>query len=173
MTDGAQPELGSSEGLAGLRERVLDLEETVDQLHHALDSRILVEQATGILAERYDVPVADAFSLLRGSARSAGMNLHLLAAAVVASERRTPDPILARLRASGQLELQPHPPVIGRSSRESGLTQTAGTTGTSTPSGWRLPGREPEPRHRSAGRADLHGCRPVVATRAPNRPRPA
>jgi len=99
MMDGAQTELDSREGLAVLRERVLDLEETVDQLHHALYSRILVEQATGILAERYDVPVADAFSLLRGSARSARMNLHVLAAAVVAAERRTPDPILAQVQA--------------------------------------------------------------------------
>ena len=67
------------------------LERTI-QLQTALDSRIVIEQAKGILAERYDLPVEDAFELLRTSARSSGRKLHDLAKAVVSSEE-TPDEV--------------------------------------------------------------------------------
>jgi ANTAR domain len=66
-----------------LRSRVDQLEEERDQLAHALESRIVIEQAKGILAERYHVTVEDAFLLLRRSARSARVRIHDLAADVV------------------------------------------------------------------------------------------
>lgn len=40
------------------------------QLQAALDSRVVIEQAKGVLAERHDVDVATAFQVLRQSARS-------------------------------------------------------------------------------------------------------
>lgn len=55
----------------------------VGQLQAALDSRILVEQAKGVLAERLSVSVDDAFALLRGHARSSNSKLRDVAAAVV------------------------------------------------------------------------------------------
>jgi ANTAR domain len=84
--------------LVRLRARVDELEATVEQLQTALYSRILIEQAKGMIAERFEVPMDDAFTLLRSSARSARISLHLLAAAVVTTDRGTPEPILARIR---------------------------------------------------------------------------
>jgi GAF domain-containing protein len=54
-----------------------------EQLQHALNSRILIEQAKGVLAERLQLDVADAFALLRNSARSQNRRLSELAHAVV------------------------------------------------------------------------------------------
>jgi len=75
-----------------LRERVEELERENAQLRQALESRIVIEQAKGILAERYATPVEVAFELLRRGARSSQTRLHDLAAEVVASNE-TPAPI--------------------------------------------------------------------------------
>jgi hypothetical protein len=55
----------------------------VEQLQTALNSRIAVEQAKGVLAERLQVTVADAFAQLRGHARRTNQRLVDLATAVV------------------------------------------------------------------------------------------
>jgi hypothetical protein len=57
-----------------------------DQLRTALRSRIIIEQAKGMLAERLDVHVDEAFERLRREARNRRMRLHALCAAVVARE---------------------------------------------------------------------------------------
>jgi AmiR/NasT family two-component response regulator len=57
------------------------------QLEQALSSRIVIEQAKGILAERYRLDVERAFDVLRGAARSNRVRIHELAAAVVTSPR--------------------------------------------------------------------------------------
>ena len=54
------------------------------QLQHALQSRIVIEQAKGILGERYGLNMDDAFSRLRSTARSSRRSLHQVAAEVVA-----------------------------------------------------------------------------------------
>ncbi|TDD68198.1 ANTAR domain-containing protein [Jiangella aurantiaca] len=67
-----------------LHERTARQHEVVaGQLQSALDSRILVEQAKGVLAERLSISVDDAFALLRGHARSTNSKLRDVAAAVV------------------------------------------------------------------------------------------
>jgi GAF domain-containing protein len=53
------------------------------QLQHALDSRIIIEQAKGKLSERLGVTVTEAFELLRRYARNNGLKLHDVAAATV------------------------------------------------------------------------------------------
>lgn len=85
------------------------LRRTVDQLQEALDARIVIEQAKGVLAERHDISVDEAFELLRYAARTSGRNLRALAAEVV--ERKPPLPSItvararsARLRAASQRE---------------------------------------------------------------------
>ena len=54
-----------------------------DQLQTALNSRVLIEQAKGIVAERLHLDMAAAFTLLRGTARSHNRRLSDLARAVV------------------------------------------------------------------------------------------
>jgi hypothetical protein len=53
------------------------------QLQAALDSRVLIEQAKGILAERLDIDMDRAFTVLRGHARARQQHLSVLAGAVV------------------------------------------------------------------------------------------
>lgn len=74
----------ATEGLA-LAERVQELERENAQLRQALESRIVIEQAKGVLAERYATAVDVAFELLRRAARSSQLRLHDLAADVVAA----------------------------------------------------------------------------------------
>jgi GAF domain-containing protein len=61
-----------------------------EQLQTALNSRILIEQAKGILAERLHLDVADAFVMLRGGARSQNRRLSELAQAIVDGGEQIP-----------------------------------------------------------------------------------
>jgi AmiR/NasT family two-component response regulator len=74
-----------------------DLAERVQQLETALQTRIVIEQAKGVLAGRHDVDVASAFDALRGAARSTRQRLHDLARRVV-DERETPEEVRRRLQ---------------------------------------------------------------------------
>lgn len=56
---------------------------TVEQLQHALDSRVVIEQAKGVLAERNSIGMDTAFDVLRRYARGRNLKLTELAAAVV------------------------------------------------------------------------------------------
>lgn len=53
------------------------------QLQSALDTRILIEQAKGVLAERGGVEVHEAFAAMRRHARSNGLALTVVATAVI------------------------------------------------------------------------------------------
>jgi AmiR/NasT family two-component response regulator len=57
------------------------------QLEQALASRVVIEQAKGILAERYALDMAAAFELLRRAARTNRVRIHELASSVVTSPR--------------------------------------------------------------------------------------
>jgi AmiR/NasT family two-component response regulator len=52
------------------------------QLQTALESRVVIEQAKGILAERHGVELEDAFEVMRRAARSKRMKLRGLAGCV-------------------------------------------------------------------------------------------
>jgi hypothetical protein len=75
------------------------LAERCSQLEEALESRVVIEQAKGVMVERFKIEPEEAFVLLRQSARSNRMRLRELAAAVVSS-RVTP-PELDRLVRNG------------------------------------------------------------------------
>lgn len=57
-----------------------------EQLTHALQSRIVIEQAKGVIAEREGLEVDQAFAQLRSYARSHNLRLAALAQAVVAGK---------------------------------------------------------------------------------------
>jgi AmiR/NasT family two-component response regulator len=68
------------------------LERTI-QLQTALDSRVVIEQAKGILAHRDSISTEEAFDKMRREARSKRMKLRDLAAAIVASVSRSTDTV--------------------------------------------------------------------------------
>jgi hypothetical protein len=76
------------------------LERTI-QLQTALDSRLVIEQAKGILAERLGVEVEEAFDVLRGAARSNSVKIHGLASDVVRSRQVPPKLAGSRGRRQG------------------------------------------------------------------------
>ena len=61
------------------------LRASVRQLEHALASRVVVEQAIGVLSERWRVVPRDAFEQLRRVTRSHGLRIHDLAKQVIES----------------------------------------------------------------------------------------
>jgi hypothetical protein len=78
--------------LARLQELVLTLTKRNRQLEHALQSRIVIEQAKGVLAERLGLAPDEAFDLIRRAARRNRITVRELAHEVVTS-RQTPDTI--------------------------------------------------------------------------------
>lgn len=65
------------------------LVERVNQLQAALESRVIIEQAKGMLAAWHEITIDRAFAALRRGARSHHLRIHDLARRVV-EERRTP-----------------------------------------------------------------------------------
>lgn len=72
-----------------------------EQMERALTSRIRIEQAKGMLAERYRVDLDDAFEILRRYCRSNHLNIHDAARALLPKGRR-PDHVLAAPRPVAQ-----------------------------------------------------------------------
>jgi AmiR/NasT family two-component response regulator len=64
-------------------------ERKVGQLQAALDSRVVIEQAIGILAERFVLPFAEAFEVIRAAARNSRREVRAVAEELRAS-RETP-----------------------------------------------------------------------------------
>jgi len=60
--------------------------ELTDQLQHALNSRVVIEQAKGVIAERLDISMQAAFDRIRRYARDNNRKLGEVAAAVVRGE---------------------------------------------------------------------------------------
>lgn len=73
-----------------------------EQLQGALNSRVMIEQAKGVLAERLNVDVEEAFTRMRNEARSGNRRLSDLARAVV--DGSMADPALWRVTAPVQVE---------------------------------------------------------------------
>lgn len=67
-----------------LQERAVKQKDAVvEQLEGALKSRILIEHAKGMFAERYDVDVSTAFTTMRAHARNSGQPLRAVATQVI------------------------------------------------------------------------------------------
>jgi hypothetical protein len=87
-----------------------------DQLRTALRTRVVIEQAKGMLAERLGVEVDVAFERLRREARSRRLKLHAFAAAVVARETWT-EPLF-QAGEGGNAEARPARATASRPSTE-------------------------------------------------------
>jgi len=82
-----------------LQQRAIHRRDLVtEQLQTALNSRVLIEQAKGVLAERLHVDVAEAFTILRGGARSHNRRLSDLAQAIVDGTEQFLPPTASRPR---------------------------------------------------------------------------
>jgi AmiR/NasT family two-component response regulator len=75
--------------------RVSELQTTVSQLQAALDSRVAIERAVGMLAERLDLPLRDAFEVLRAAVRNSRREVRALAEQIMQSRSKTPAEVLA------------------------------------------------------------------------------
>jgi GAF domain-containing protein len=83
-------------------EQLREQTRVVGQLQHALDSRVLVEQAKGVLAALERIRLDEAFERMRGHARRRGIPVREVAAAVVHLGFRPPSgPDRASGAASG------------------------------------------------------------------------
>ncbi len=110
MTPQADPTTNGGNGTATLDGSPLVallqlLAERNRQLETALQTRIVIEQAKGVLIERYSLEPQQAFDILQRASRSQRRRIHEVAAEIVAS-RETPAAILkaaASLRIGGAL----------------------------------------------------------------------
>jgi len=66
-------------------------ERKVSQLQAALDSRVVIEQAIGVLAERFDLPFPEAFELLRAAARNSRREVRAIAQELGTSREMPPE----------------------------------------------------------------------------------
>jgi hypothetical protein len=81
----------------GFGEALLRLQAVNAQLQRALYSRIVIEQAKGVLAERYRVSMDEAFDVLRYAARTSRTNIHQFAQSVVRDDPSATDAVDASL----------------------------------------------------------------------------
>jgi AmiR/NasT family two-component response regulator len=96
-----------------LHERSMRHSDTLnEQLQTALNSRVIIEQAKGKLAERLGVDMDQAFSLLRDRARTSNRRLSDLARAFVDGTETLAgsNPSKTRVRRPGDGPPRPQPP---------------------------------------------------------------
>jgi GAF domain-containing protein len=60
-------------------------EQLSEQLQHALESRVVIEQAKGITAFQHSVSIDEAYQLIRGHARNNNASLRAVAEAIVSA----------------------------------------------------------------------------------------
>jgi ANTAR domain len=75
---------------AGVSHEAEFLLHRIVQLQTALETRVAIEQAKGLIAGRFRLALDEAFDLLRQAARRTGRQLHDLAEDVVSAERDLP-----------------------------------------------------------------------------------
>jgi hypothetical protein len=92
---GSDGELGRLAEYADAQERkVQELQTVVTQLQSALDSRVTIERAIGMLAERFNLPIYDAFEVIRAAARTSRRGVRSLAEELLEDRAKTPPEIV-------------------------------------------------------------------------------
>lgn len=101
-----------------LQERAIAHSESiVEQLEGALNSRVIIEQAKGVLAERGDLDMDEAFRRLRSHARNTSTRLTDLAHDVVGGKYNTRDILADQAQTQPARQVLPSPrrnPATGR-----------------------------------------------------------
>src|ERR1700729_3642394 len=93
-----------------LHERSMRRSDTLnEQLQTALNSRVIIEQAKGKIAERLGVDMNQAFSLLRDHARARNLRLSDLAQAVIDGTQTLTGPAATRPQQPAAGQVQPRP----------------------------------------------------------------
>jgi transcriptional regulator with GAF, ATPase, and Fis domain len=93
-----------------LHERSMRHSDTLnEQLQAALNSRVIIEQAKGKLAERLGIDMSAAFSLMRQQARTRNLRLADLAQAFIDGTEPLTGPTLGRPRKPAPGRVQPSP----------------------------------------------------------------
>jgi hypothetical protein len=93
-----------------LHERSMRRSDTLnEQLQAALNSRVVIEQAKGKLAERLGIDVSQAFTVLRDQARNRNQRLSDLARAFVDGTQPLPGPATSAERQRQPTARQPRP----------------------------------------------------------------
>jgi ANTAR domain len=139
-------------------DEVTRLQASVRQLEHALASRVVVEQAIGVLSERWSVAPRDAFDRLRRVTRSQGLRIHDLARLVVESsthpEVGLPPELVPTQRGPDQRGSQQEPDGRGpdgrRPDQRRPVQHVSDRRGPDQPP---EPRQSPDPRARGEGRA--------------------
>jgi ANTAR domain len=108
LAEGTVPGPRPPRAADGLDE-VTRLRASVRQLEHALVSRVIVEQAIGVLSERWRVAPRDAFERLRRVTRSHGLRIHDLAQRVIDSSTDPDVPLPAELKQLATVDAPPEP----------------------------------------------------------------
>jgi AmiR/NasT family two-component response regulator len=91
MTDLLEPR-----SMESLHAEVIRLRAENVQLRRALETRIVIEQAKGVLAERFALAPDQAFAVLRRAARNEGRSIHELAAEII-RDASTPGAVVQAL----------------------------------------------------------------------------
>ncbi len=93
-----------------LHERSMRHSDTLnEQLQTALNSRVVIEQAKGKLAERLGLDMSQAFSLLRDHARARNLRLSDLAQAVIDGKQTLTGKTATRPQPPAARRVQPRP----------------------------------------------------------------
>jgi AmiR/NasT family two-component response regulator len=74
--------------------KVQELQATVAQLQFALEVRVTIERAIGMLAERFSLPIYDAFEVIRSAARTSRREVRSLAEELLEDRAKTPAEIV-------------------------------------------------------------------------------
>ena len=89
-------DVGRVDEPAALRARIAELEVENAHLRRGLASRIVIEQAKGVLIERLDLPPEAVFELLRAAARRSRMKTQTICAEILRT-RVTPEYLLREI----------------------------------------------------------------------------
>jgi hypothetical protein len=84
---------------------LLRLQAVNAQLQRALYSPIVIEQAKGVIAERYHLSMDEAFDLLRYAARTSRTKIHVFAQGVVRDDPAVTDAVDASLSSPKRLRI--------------------------------------------------------------------